>query len=236
MTESLAQDLNKPQQKLIPESLKKLARRDLEMSDTPALVAYEAARVLCGPGIDNWETESVAHELLSHRLSLHDLTLNKIWCVMSLHKNREVLTSSHVFQKIVLALNNEMPNPQIDELVEVEQVAWALVVIHMETQEENAGFYFDYEPIKYMTLVLHGEGFIITPKCMNFAQESLTRLNKNPELVEPIQAAYKTGDFRVPGAPAAIIKSQLAKLERVDDYVHIMHERLVEGLRPYRKV
>jgi hypothetical protein len=231
MTESPSTKVNKSSQNLIPESARKLARRHLETVDTPALVAYEAAKFLIGHDIDLWETESVAHELLeTHKLSLHDITLNKIWCIMAVHQNKEVLTNAHVLQKIVLALNNELPNPQIDEKVEVEQLAWALLVLAYEMKTESV--YFDYEPVKYITLVVHDEGFIVAPSALKFVQPGLDMLNKNPELAKEIKASLDGKSVSMSTAA----KAQLAKRQRVDDYAHIMYDDMIAGLKHYRRV
>ena len=234
MKETFTEKVNNGQQKLIPESLDKLARRDLENDDSPALVAYEAAKRLCGPGLDCWETETVAHELLGkHQLTLHDITLNKIWCIMALHQNREVLTSAHVFQKIVLALNGEMPNTSIDEKVEAAHIAWALVALHIELRELN--LMLDYGPIKYIAMVLHDEGFVLAPSGMGFVQEELTKLSQAPELVSLVKDAIKKAPEELPdGSLGGILREQVQKLVRVEEYVKIMHAEMTEGLKLYR--
>lgn len=230
MTTSSASDVNKSSQNLIPESRTKLARRHLENDGTPALVAYEAAKVLLGPEMDSWETESVARELEhTHGLNLHDITLNKIWCVMALHQNQDVFTNAHVFQKIVLALNGEMPNPQIDEKVEGEQMAWAVVLLKLELRKDD--LFFDYEPLRYMAMILHDEGFVVPPRALGFTRDLLSSFNKNPDLAKEVQESM---DKKTAPASSAG-KAQLSKQQRVEDYVHIMYEELESGLKSYRK-
>jgi len=93
----------------------------------------------------------------------------------------------------------------------------------------------DYGPIKYIAMVLHDEGFVLAPSGMGFVQEELTKLSQAPELVSLVKDAIKKAPEELPdGSLGGILREQVQKMVRVEEYVKIMHAEMTEGLKLYR--
>lgn len=225
---SEAPDKPEPKQSLIPDNRPSL-RELLSTDESPAVAVYRAVTNIIGEGepIDDWESETVEICLEKHGYSISEVNLNQCLVIMALRSGYDVFTSANVFQNMVLAINGEIPNPQVDEDIDVEQIAVAILVI-LQVQE-GADLQFDYEPIQFIARELHEEGFFIAPQALEFAQEELDKLNYNCENCTSVREAMKDGSTEDP-----VIQVQLEKHKRVMDYIQAYSEHQDSYLKKYK--
>jgi len=207
--------------KLIPERLKSLASAYLEDPEAQAFTVYEAAKLLLGDDIREWEGETLQLELERLGIKYAVINVEKILCASALAKPETVITDQVAFKNMALVLNSHHPHHSIDEVIPAHDLCWAVMAIHAFSK---TSIYFDYEPLVYLSRILHDEGFMLAPAGLKFVQPMLTRLNHNTDLEEKIKS--KTDD--------PIVRSQLDKLAGVEAYVAHMYAETESTLQKLR--
>jgi len=208
-------------QNLIPEKSGSLDRL-LSDDDVPAPILVRAVQKIIGAekGWEHWESETIEIELDRLGYSISEVNWNKLLAALSLIANKDVFTSANVFQNIVLALTGEIPDPYVDEEIDVEQIALGVSLILIL---QGGPLHFDYQPVQFVARELHNEGYFLAPKILAFAQEELDNLNENVSVKEEVKKALEAGSE----GSNDILKNQVTKHHGVTNYL-LEHDKTLK--------
>lgn len=111
------------------------ARKLLINDESPAEAVYEAANYLmtgAAYALDSWAPETVRLELERKNIKPSDLNMSKIFCCVALKVNVGVpFTGSTVFKNVCCLFNNELPDIDSEEEIEVEELAWGVRALNL---------------------------------------------------------------------------------------------------------
>jgi len=217
---------------LIPEKAAVLGRRMLGnvKTEVPAGVVYDLVDAIVEGAIyslDHWDIDAIAAQLKIHEIVLTEVEENQIQAISSIRRrpNLVILTGCEL-KNLVLPINHEIPNVDVDEVVDVEHLNW--FVAFLKDYLPNVHMFLDYGALEYVARVLHSEGFFVPPHNLRFAKETLEGLNQNTDDYEDmVRKAIED-----PEAPQnSIVKAQLKKHESTEQYVRHMLSAHREGLK-----
>lgn len=138
-----------------------------------------------------------------------------------------------LYEKTVMALNNE--EPQLSDVGEapVAYMAWAASEAEMINKYyESEDLAFDYEVINYTTLRLFDDGYALAPETLRWCQRSLDeKLHSDAlKLKNKVRKAWalmpKGEALKEEELPETDIGVHIAKLAAVDHYVSKRNNRL----------
>jgi len=218
-----------PMQLLIPEISLGLARRILA-KEAPTAVVYEIVDNLLGHtrnDIDAWQPETIWKELERMGINLDVIQKDQVMAVTALRSmSNLVFLTGYEFKNVILPVNHEVPMIDIDEVVDVEHIAWC--VRFMQEYLPEKPFFVDYGALEYVARILHDEGFFVPPSELEFAASRLTQLNKNAyDYADMVRDRLKGGNKK----QNPLIDAQMKKLGRVEHYVGIMLDAHRGGLK-----
>ena len=211
---------------LIPQNKQSLVEKYLKDITVPAKAIFIIAKSILGD-FSGWECETIEFTLTKLYKDIPPETFQKIFACMSLDDNKNIiLDTSSSFKNFAVIFNNQSPIADIDEVIHVAEATWAVVALNT-FDPEHTSVYLDYEPIVYLSRLLHDEGFIVAPKGIGFCQAYLENLNQDMgDLVSKTEEALKSNYSDNP-----IIKIQLEKHRDVSDYVSSMHDNYSKFLK-----
>jgi len=100
--------------------------------------------------------------------SLTEEELEKVQAVNTLLHSSQPYENMHVFEKIVLALNEQKPDFSVMEGCTAEQIFYAFYLIG----KIHTNFYFDWEIKQWVKFTLQKEGVFFFPPELNYQEES----------------------------------------------------------------
>ena len=124
---------------------------------------------------------------------IDDVNMNAIMAVAAVYKSRGFWENFYVFEDIVHALNNVIPNPKILEGTTPEQIWYALDLVHKIFPDRE----FTPEVLRYIEFMFNESGIYVYPEYLpldNSYYDKVTSLAKHGpfplgESTEEIQAA-----------------------------------------------
>lgn len=163
----------------------------LTKDDSFASLSALALKRELGEEISKWDPEVLWISLASDGIKLSDITKAKINSFLAIDVNPMVIWEINTFQNTVLAANNVYPLTEIVQECTPFELAWGLIEIrdYLITQEivgSTQKIKWGDDITKYIAACLWNSGWLIAPKPLSMAQESLDVINKNLHLKEQI--------------------------------------------------
>jgi hypothetical protein len=163
------------------------------------------------PDFHNMEPETI-----KETLKLTDVELDKLFACQAIFNTNTVFTDWHVFEKVVVSVNDVQANFEYMQEVTPAEVTWGVKVIRMI----DVGTPFSEEVLAYIATVFHREGFVLLP-------ESIRQEKGNSGLsVEYFLKDMNKNNILTPQAK----KIQQDMLARIDEYVKYRYEQTKKDL------
>jgi len=195
---------------------------------------YAALRVLYKQNWLLWEHETVWVTLLKESgVNLSNKNRQKALAAKTLLMVPAFWWDAAVFENTALAFNSAIVDVTILQEATPGQLNWAVFETSLlfnalgDISDTPA---FDYEPMGYAAAVLHRAGFIQAPEFLSFAQESLTKLNRDGTSVTEDAVRSAWDDYTKEKTKRELTDSsldvQLTHLATVDAYMEKRLKRL----------
>lgn len=200
------------------------ATRQLLLDPTTSAVALMAAcKDLLGE-YQTWEPETIWVELARRGIDLPETNREKVMAGVSLLFVPSFYWDGVVFEKTAIAFDHCLINADRLEEATSAQLAWAvleaswILSLHLDPARS-----FEHESTAYTAVVLHREGFVQTPKQLDFAQDALDRMNaKDTPLKQKVETAWSGVDHEhldIHHFDETQVDVQLARLATVELHV-----------------
>lgn len=201
-------------------------KKVLEDNDSTASACMLALDAGLGDGWEVWEPETVWLELSRRGISVPNGNRDQILAARSLIINGRFFTDALVFEKTIVAFNNEEINADSLEDAPVAYLDWGVYEAKL-LYEDFVGettVSFDREPVGYTAVQLYNEGFVLAPDHLTFAQDALDKLypKETSDLkkqVKKLWADFPRNGLEDVDFPETELGVQLAKLASVYVYV-----------------
>lgn len=203
----------------------KATLRDEDSLATPCMVAMDE---LLGSGWMAWEPESLWLDLSQQGVGVPVSNREQIMAARSLITTGRFWYDINATEVATISFNNDEPSFVGVEDAPVVYLAWAVEEANdIHRQYENGETLdFDREPLLYMAVQMHREGFVITPDNLREAQDRLDSMNTKDAAAKKLKQQVLEGwadaprgdklkSASFPETPAGV---QLAKLASVDVY------------------
>lgn len=180
---------------------------------TPS-VAWSAVKKLMGPTVGAWELESIRIELGRKSIATSDELMAKVFAAMTIVTTRTWVYDHDVLFAFALACSGVPANAADIHHPTPEQLCWAMCEIRALTGAKlDADEGFDPDTIDpAIAVVLHDDGYVLAPCELNFAQDSLNKLNVHGHAQE-LMSELEEGWDAVCKIPIAELKKKLSQLD-----------------------
>ena len=154
--------------------------------DNDPFTTFFCVSLLLGPNIKIWEPETI-WLTLNRRFDI-DLSVqdrSELLSIFTLQEAPEYYYDAAIFKNVAMSLNGFEPNPELIEELTPGQLAWAVIAAEFVrkflgyNKEEYIAVPYQYEPLIFMAVVLHREGYILAPPPLNICQEYLDEFNQD---------------------------------------------------------
>lgn len=200
-------------------------------SDPEALASplCAAAERLFGDGWLLWEPQTIWLELEHLGVKATLLNREQLMAGRGVRLHGRAYYDALVFDRTVRAFNGDEPDHAIDMGRNIGHAAWAVDEMH-RIDHDDPGHVFDREITGLMACGMHLEGWVLTPKELDFAQAQLDRLGNKDQRdlkarvadVRAHAAGLAVRNIPYPETPVGV---QMARLGSVQAYVEARAQR-----------
>jgi hypothetical protein len=168
-----------------------------------------------------WEPETIWHEMENHLdttsiipRTVKDIVMSVKLCLL----NNMTWEKWNVFEKVVMAFNNETPIFEVVQKPSLGQISLTIEILN----KIKPNIFAD-EVKLYIAAVAHNDGYIVIPDNLKFAQEELNRYSKDiADKREAINLAWKLFKIKgesIPKDDDNFVTIQCTRMLAIDKYV-----------------
>jgi hypothetical protein len=177
-------------------------------------VALEAVKKLLGPTVLAWEPETIRLELTRRGITVDDGVMAKILSAITIVTTRAWTADHDVLFAFAVACCGVPADAEALHHPTPEQLCWAIhEIAALVGAAVNDDEGFDPDTVDpAIAVVLHDEGFMVTPDELRFAQDALDRSNRyslDAGLKKRVLDAWK----KLATLPVNELRKELAKLD-----------------------
>lgn len=188
-------------------------------------VAWAATKKLFGPSVAAWEFETIRLELQRRGVEVDESLAAKIFGAMTIEISNDWTFDHDVLFAFALSCCGVPSNGDGVHHPTPEQLCWAIHDLHAITGKpitDDEGFDPDaIDPA--IGVLLHDDGYVVTPDELSFAQDALDKINRYGalnDIKKEVQDAWKV----VSTLPVDSLKKHLSELD--DEPAEIQIRRL----------
>lgn len=221
-----------------PKPLMKVGRRILEDPDAPPVAVYLSALDLFqDDDFINWAFEALWMELKDEGIEMPEENKDKLRAISTVFKGDAFYWDATLFENIVMAFNNLTAAVDRVQGATPGQISLGILhstMIHRGFHGAETPQVYDNEPLSYMAVSCHAEGFVVAPEMLSSCQVRLDQHNGFPNdmkagVIERWEAVDKTDidNIELTESPEDV---QVAKLAAVYLALHDEVERTEQAL------